>query len=70
MLFFRDAGNKSPNGVNLYTAFLYLFNICRILSSSISICTRFSPPAISKFCFAQMITVSICFAPILVKERL
>ena len=75
--FFTDAGNKSPSNVNLYTTFLYHFNIFRTLSSSVSIFTGFSRPAILKFCSAQIITDSIgsvicifVFSPILVKGRL
>ena len=60
--FFIDAGNKRPRGVILYKTFLYIFSTFKILSSSILICIGFSPPAISKFCCARIIIVSIRWA--------
>ena len=75
--FFTDAGKKILSGVCQYITFLYFFSKLRTLSSSISICTGFNPPAMSKFCCARITIVStgsaIClflFSPILVREKL
>ena len=59
---FIDAENKRPRRIILYKTFFYLFSTFKILSSSILICIGFSPPAISKFCCAQIIIVSIGWA--------
>ena len=59
LLFFIDAGNNIPNGVNLYTTFLYFLNIFNTLSFSISIWKGFRPLAFPKLSCALIIIVSI-----------
>ena len=77
VLFFIDAGNNIGNAINLYITFSCFLSALIILSSSISIWTGLSPPAISKFCWARIMIVSISsyngsflFLSVLVKDRL
>ena len=78
VLFFIEAGNNKPRGVILYIIFFYFFfNAFRILTSSVSICIRFSLPTMSKFCWAltMIVLISYCissflFLPSLVMEKL
>ena len=75
VLFFIDAGNNIRNAINLFITFSCFLSVLIILSSSIW--TGLSPPAISKFCWARIMIVSISscngsflFLSILVKDRL